>query len=195
MAEESTVSQAHEQVLLVAGRLFCERGYASVTMRDLAEALNMRQASLYYHAPEGKEQLFAEVIEQDLTRRFAGIERAIAQTEPQIGKQLRAVALFLISQPPLDLVRFFRSDLPALSELKAYRLLKLAHRTLIAPCEDLFNDAYQRGEIRLADATLMAATFLSNIDVIHEMHRYKPTPKEVLVQDMLDAFLDGLRRR
>jgi len=194
MTEEGTRSQAREQVYRVAGRLFCEQGYAAVTMHDLAEALHMRQASLYYHAPEGKEQLFVDVLTQDLSQRHAGLEQALAEFEPSLSLQLRAVGLWLLSQPPLNLVRFFRSDLPALSDAAASQLTKHAYEALIAPCERIFTSAYQRGEIRLVDATLLAVTFLSNIDVVHEMHRYKQTPKEVFLQDTLEVLLDGVRR-
>jgi len=41
-------------------RLFQERGYTAVAMRDIAEAAGMRTASLYYHFPS-KEELFVSV--------------------------------------------------------------------------------------------------------------------------------------
>jgi AcrR family transcriptional regulator len=195
MADRGTTSQAREQVLLAAGRLFCEKGYAAVTMRDIAEALNMRQASLYYHAPEGKEQLFVEVIEETLSRYQKGLVKVLSETEPRLGSQLRAVALWLVSQPTLDPGRFFRSDLPALSERSAAQLMKHAHEGFIALFEQLFISAYERGEIRLVDATLVTMTLLSIINVVQEMACHIQTPQEVLVQDMLDILLDGMRRR
>lgn len=195
MADGGTTSQAHEQVLLVAGRLFCEKGYAAVTMRDIAEALNMRQASLYYHAPEGKEQLFVEVIEEIVARYQKGLVSVLSEIEPRLGSQLRAVALWLVSQPTLDPGRFLRSDLPALSEGSAARLMEHVHEGFIALFRQLFVSAYERGEIRLVDATLMAMTLLSIINVVQEMERFTQTPKEVLIQDMLDTLLDGMRRR
>ena len=51
-------SAARERVLDVAEALFAERGLARVTMREIAHAACMRHASLYHHAPGGKEQLY-----------------------------------------------------------------------------------------------------------------------------------------
>ncbi|MGA1837429.1 TetR/AcrR family transcriptional regulator [Herbiconiux sp. 11R-BC] len=40
---------ASEQILDAAGRLFVERGYSATTTRAIADAVGIRQASLYYH--------------------------------------------------------------------------------------------------------------------------------------------------
>lgn len=191
---ENGPSQAHEHVLRVAERLFRERGYAAVTMRDIAEALGMRQASLYYHAPEGKEQLFVEVTEQGLTRHHSELEQIIAQAEPTIAAQLHAVTFWLLSQAPVDFMRLFRADLPALSEAHSFRLADLARWGWLAPLEQVFGDAYTRGEIRLVDEKLMAVSFMVLIESVHDMHRYTNAPKEVLARDMIEVLLDGMRR-
>lgn len=194
MAEEG-ISNARKQVLRVAERLFSERGYAAVTMRDIADELGIRQASLYYHAPQGKEQLFVEVIQESLKRHHQGIERAIAESDPDIGSQLRALAFWLLSQPPVDFTRFLRSDLPALEKEHAEHLLDLAAKALIAPIKEVIVTAYRRGEIRLVDEKAIATAFLALIDSLHDMDRYTHAPGEVLARDIIDVLLDGLRRR
>jgi AcrR family transcriptional regulator len=194
LAEEG-ISNARKQVLHVAERLFSERGYAAVTMRDIADELGIRQASLYYHAPQGKEQLFVEVIQESLKRHQQGIEEAIAESDPDIGSQLRALAFWLLSQPPIDFTRFLRSDLPALEKENADRLLTLATRALIEPIKEVIIAAYRRGEIRLVDEKVVATAFIALIDAIRDMDRYGHTPNEVLARDIIDIFLDGVRRR
>jgi len=166
-----------------------------VTMRDIADALGIRQASLYYHAPAGKEQLFVEVTEQGFIRHRQELEQIIAVSEKTIAAQFRAVALWLLSQPPLDFTRFFRSDLPALSEQHRYRLADLAHIAWLAPIEQIIMEAYERGEIRLVNQKTMAVSFITNVEAIHDMQRYVTISKEVLAQDVIDVLLDGLRRR
>jgi len=46
--------------------LFSKRGYIRVRLRDIASAMGMKHASLYYYAPAGKQQLFIEVVERNL---------------------------------------------------------------------------------------------------------------------------------
>jgi AcrR family transcriptional regulator len=47
------------QVIVVAARIFAERGYNNVGMRDIADAVGIRGASLYHHFPGKEEILYA----------------------------------------------------------------------------------------------------------------------------------------
>ncbi|MBT8253717.1 MAG: TetR/AcrR family transcriptional regulator, partial [Bacteroidia bacterium] len=38
-----------EEIIRIAARLFKEKGYSAVTMRDLAKAMGIKAASLYNH--------------------------------------------------------------------------------------------------------------------------------------------------
>ncbi len=55
-----------------------EHGYAAITLRDLAERLDIRQASLYYHFPDGKEQLYVEMAERAFQTHSEGMRRVMA---------------------------------------------------------------------------------------------------------------------
>jgi AcrR family transcriptional regulator len=89
-------------VLQIAERLFSERGYAAVTLRDIADELGIRQASLYYHAPDGKEELFVRVTEHSLERHRRGLEKVIVEADSNLREQLQAAARWLLSQPSID---------------------------------------------------------------------------------------------
>ena len=195
MAGEIENSESREHLLRVAERLFSERGYTAVTLKDIAEELGVRQAALYYHVPGGKEDLFVEVTRRSFIRHRRGLEEAIKQSEPNLSAHLNAMASWLLSQPPLDLLRMARSDLPALSKEHAQELYDLGHNSLEEPIQSVLIQAYQRGEIRLVDSQVMGTVFLSSMDTIHDMHRYKGIPKEVLARDIIEIWLDGLRRR
>lgn len=186
---------SREQLLQLAEALFSERGYTAVTLRDIAEAFEVRQAALYYHFPDGKEQLFVEVLRRSFLRHRQGLSHAISQAEPNLSSQLTKMADWLLSQPPLDMTRLARSDLPALSQEYAQSLYELGNASLVEPIQLVLTQAYERGEIRLVDAKLMATVFLSLIDTVHDMHRYKNIPKQVLAQDVIEILLDGMRRR
>ncbi|MCU0493250.1 MAG: TetR/AcrR family transcriptional regulator [Chloroflexaceae bacterium] len=192
---DNQVSAARERVLNAAERLFSERGYAAVTMRDIATTLGIRQASLYHHVPGGKEQLFIEVTERSFARHAAGLRSALEQAPADLREQLRAAAQWLLSQPPVDMARFFRSDVLAIGAEHEHRLVKVVYGALIMPIEELFEAAYQRGEIRLVDKKVSAILFLAAIESLHDIGRYSATPKPALGVDTVDLFLDGLRRR
>lgn len=48
-----------DEIVTAAARFFAERGYAAVGMRDVAEAVGVRGASLYHHFASKEEILYA----------------------------------------------------------------------------------------------------------------------------------------
>lgn len=58
-----------DQILDVCARLFTEQGYAATSTREIADAVGIRQASLYYHfagKPEILEELLARTVRPTL---------------------------------------------------------------------------------------------------------------------------------
>jgi len=60
---ESPPKPRKEEILDVATRHFAERGYEGTSMNDVAEAVGVRKASLFYHF-ETKEALYEAVIDR-----------------------------------------------------------------------------------------------------------------------------------
>jgi AcrR family transcriptional regulator len=55
--------RTRRQILTVAKDLFFAKGYKGVSMREIADAVQVTQAGLYYHFPKGKEELFTTMIQ------------------------------------------------------------------------------------------------------------------------------------
>jgi AcrR family transcriptional regulator len=193
MREQQT--DARERVLNTAELLFNERGYTAVSMRDIAHSLDMRQASLYYHVPQGKEQLFVEVAERTLERHHEGLNKAIAAAPPQMTAQLRAAAGWFTANLPLRLLSMLETDMAAISEEQAARLVALANEALFAPVTRIFTEAAARGEIRPLNPQNLAGNFLAMMDGISYSSTSGHTPEDVadLVDQALDLFLNGVR--
>jgi AcrR family transcriptional regulator len=56
--------ETRRRVLTVAERLFLAKGFKGVSMKDIAEEVDVTTAALYYHFPEGKQELFLSMIQQ-----------------------------------------------------------------------------------------------------------------------------------
>lgn len=188
-------SAARTRVLDVAERLFIERGYTAVTLRDIAGELGIRQASLYHHVPGGKEQLYIEVIEQAMARHRQGLTAAIAAAGPVLEAQLHGAATWLLSQPPVNLGRFTRSDLPAIEQPHARALMLTIYEALLQPLQTVFEEAQESRGIRCFDAVLLAGSFIDIIEGIHSGSTYFTTPPQHLAAQMIDVLLNGLRAR
>lgn len=61
-ARRLPAATAREEILDAAAELFAQRGYAATSTRLIAEAVGIRQASLYYHF-DNKEHILAELLE------------------------------------------------------------------------------------------------------------------------------------
>ena len=190
-----TQSAARERVLMVAERLFSERGYDSVTMRDIADALGIRQASLYHHVPGGKEELFVEVTERAMERHRLALERAIEEAGPDLEAQLRAAAAWLLAQPPVDMARMVASDMPAISESHARRLTQATFQALLLPLERALSAARSRGEHAVPYERLLAGSFVAIMEGIHVGAHFSRMTKEQMADILITVLLQGLRPR
>lgn len=194
-------SDARQRVLDVAERLFMERGYRAVTLKDIAAEIGIRHASLYHHVPGGKQELFIEVTERNLARHREGIAAAIANSPEDVRAQLKAVADWLIAQPPMDLIRMVNSDMPAIDPDEAWRLSKMASDAMIMPLHKLLEQAHARGEIEHDDLGVIAGGLLGMIESLHAvptevlMQHGRTLDRNYMARKLIDALLDGLMRR
>lgn len=67
--------EPREEILDVAAGLFVDRGVAATSTRDIAEAVGVRQASLYYHYPRGKDEMLGELLQRSIRPTLDKIEK------------------------------------------------------------------------------------------------------------------------
>jgi len=192
-----TIAQtsARERVTAVAERLFAERGYKAVTLRDIAEELGIRQASLYYHFPGGKEELYVTVTERGLRAHAEGLQQAIREAGPHLDAQLWAVLEWLVSHPPIDLARMLLADFPAVSSEHAKRLTQLTVESLVQPIEAMIRAAKDRREARVESDRLAATLVLTTAEGVVAASRLTDRQPRDLVREAVATLVSGLRRQ
>lgn len=189
-------SEAKARVLDVAEKLFTERGFTAVSLRQIADELGMKQASLYYHAPDGKEQLFVESLERSLQKHFVGIELAIQNSKPNLDDQFLAVALWFFSQPPMDLMRMAHADMPKLPKRLANRFMEISYQSLLSPIEKIVVEAQQRGDLRKdINKTMIAGSFFSIVQSLQDVRQYGKNGDIALAKEAVDLILNGARKK
>jgi AcrR family transcriptional regulator len=70
---------------------FFQQGYESTTVREIADALDIRAASIYYHYPD-KQQILFELIDSTMTLLADGVREAVA-LQPDPAARLAAVVV------------------------------------------------------------------------------------------------------
>ncbi|WP_241248174.1 TetR/AcrR family transcriptional regulator [Nocardioides turkmenicus] len=81
--------EPREEILDIAAALFVDGGIAATSTRDIAEAVGVRQSSLYYHYPCGKDEMLAELLQRSIRPTLDKIEKieilgAEADTGPEV---------------------------------------------------------------------------------------------------------------
>lgn len=78
------------QILNEALRLFAEQGYGGSSIRDLANRVGMKNASLYFHYPS-KAHVLAELVRIGHDEHFRRMREALRDSAPDIQSQLTAL--------------------------------------------------------------------------------------------------------
>jgi AcrR family transcriptional regulator len=94
--------QTAERILDAAEALFAARGYAATTLRDVARAVGLRNPSLYNHF-DGKEALYAAVLERGIRPVFETLMRSVMHEEEAEAQArlLEEVMAILARRPAL----------------------------------------------------------------------------------------------
>jgi AcrR family transcriptional regulator len=189
-------SEARERVLQAAERLFAQRGYTAVTIKDIAAVAGIHHASLYHHAPDGKEGLFVEVMTRILERHREGIADAVREGGADARGQLHRIAAWMIHQPPMDMVRMTLSDMPAIDPASATVLGDLAFEAMIVPIARVLDEARARGEIAHGDLGNIAGAIFSMLQGLHTLpEAFLERSRQEMANELIDVMLAGMKAR
>jgi TetR/AcrR family transcriptional regulator, cholesterol catabolism regulator len=185
------------RLLTTAERLFAERGYTAVRLRHIADELGLSKASLYYHCPGGKQELYRRVIEQSMQRHRMGLTSRMAEAGDAWTEKLAAAADWLLAQPHMDMFRVIQADLRELDEECARHLGRVIFESILLPLAEVFDDAASRRPEPEAeakpDSRLLAGSFVSIIQGIHMApNHFGGTAKRGMARQMIAVLAHGL---
>ena len=88
-----------QQILTAAKDLFFAKGYKGVSMKEIADAVQVMPSALYYHFPKGKEDLFTKMIQTVFVDEgVAGIDQTLG-TMSGLRERLNALTASLLMLP------------------------------------------------------------------------------------------------
>jgi AcrR family transcriptional regulator len=188
-------STAREAVLDIAEQEFMQSGYKPVTLDVLATKLGMKKASLYYHAPGGKEDLFMAVMSRCMERHRKRLSMIVEQALPGQGirETLVQIGRWFLSQPPLHTSRLLAADLPLLDSRNAAEAMALIESCIAKPVRKVFKQAKSQGRLN-GDMKLLMGIYFNLMESLHEAPLYTNTPQEKLLQQVIDVFMYGAFR-
>ena len=141
-------------------RLFAERGYNAVSMRDLADAVGMRQGGLYNHF-EGKQALLSDLMETHMVALLEALDTAMAGvggTRPRLEAFVRHHVAHHLNYP--DDVFLAYMEIRSLDPGNRARIVALRNR-YEHMLRTILDDGSAEGLFAIGDAAVHARMLLA----------------------------------
>ncbi|MFN3756602.1 MAG: TetR/AcrR family transcriptional regulator [Flavobacterium sp.] len=181
-------------IIISAARLFKEKGYSAVTMRDLAKELNIKAASLYNHIASKQEILVLIVI--SLAEEFTEVMNEILESNvSNVDKIDRVIHLHVeISHRNPDALACLNNDWMHLTEDQLAYFLTMREdyeKNFIKIVEE----GVAKGEFKALQPKVTAFTILSTLRTMYLwIERTKDISVNELTYNVKGLLLEGIRK-
>ena len=157
--------ETRQQILEVARELFLSKGYKGVSMKEVAEEVQVTSAALYYHFPGGKQDLFFSIIQKMLEDWTQGAILATAQSQG-LQEDLIQLTQYLLTLP-MDRFSILARDIHENvldRDVQRVALEQLQH-VFVQHVTDLFQQAIDAGEINQEIPAEVLATMYEGMSI------------------------------
>ncbi len=180
------------EIITVAAQLFKEKGYSAVTMRDIAQEMDIKAASLYNHIKSKQEILVLIIIEiaEEFTTTMNDV---VTSSESTIKKIEKIIQLHIdITLRDANALACLNNDWMHLADAELYYFIKMREAY-----EDNFRTIIKKGmeEGTIAKINLEVIMFstLSTLRTLYLWYGKKKSPDpEVLKTNMIQVLLNGI---
>ncbi|RMB62890.1 TetR/AcrR family transcriptional regulator [Dokdonia sinensis] len=179
------------EILQTAALLFKQKGYSAVTMRDLADAVGIKAASLYNHI-NSKQQILSEIIfaiAEDFTE---GIEEIVAQ-ETNAQAKLKAVVaqhITLTADNPYGMAALNNDWMHLEDRLEYYLKLRNQYEKRF---REIVLNGQQSGQLKNVSHEILLFSVLSTLRNLYLwIPRKADLQKEKLIDDLSEILLQGV---
>ena len=197
LGAEGSDGDTRQHILSAAARLFRQRGFANVSVREICEAVGVTPPTIYHYFGS-KERLFQEVIRQNLSLGgFSSALRQAVEAEPDHELRLLIFIQMVLAGFPREFLNpgLFLQDTTQISGVS----VELALREFQAIDEltrCILQDGIAAGAFRSVDVE-GAAAYLRNVLVAYvliEANTDQPCQAEETARVVFDLFLNGLSK-
>jgi len=181
-----------ERILEGATHLFVTQGYHRISMREIAEAVGVSKAGLYYHFKDKEDLLLAILTAylDNIERLLDGVQQAGGSTRSQVTGLMHAI--FAQAPEQRAIIRLASQEMVQLSQEARTRFGLLYHEKFIAQIEAILQHGINRGELRALDVHLATWILLGMMyPFFYPAHERELGTPEAALDLMIDVFFDG----
>lgn len=181
-----------KEIIAKAAKLFHERGYSAVSMRDIANALNIKAASLYNHI-SSKQEILSEIVistAEAFTRGMKSVTVMKASSTDKL-KQLISIHIDITLRNP-DAIACLNNDWMHLDKKNLRYFLKMRE-----DYEENFRKILRKGvrekEIKNLNVEIILFSMLSTLRTLHIWYgKRKKIRASELKEDITRVLLKGV---
>jgi TetR/AcrR family transcriptional regulator, cholesterol catabolism regulator len=181
-----------EEILEVAAQIFHQKGFHAASMQEIADAVNLRKASLYHHI-SSKQEILIDLLDMAMDYLIERTQAIFEQATPPQDRLCEAIHRYLQAL----------TDYPDLANvlLIEYRSLEPALRERHQPRRDQFErlwrvliqEGIDAGHFNPTDASIAAKALLGSIHWAVTWYRADgPLPIEQISKTYSALLLNGL---
>jgi AcrR family transcriptional regulator len=181
-----------EQILDAAALIFSQKGFHAASMADIAEAVNLQKASLYYHV-SSKQEILLAILDQALDlliERLIAVQAVQLPPEEKLRQGMRTYLQTLTDHQSLAAVLLLehRSLEPELREQHIPRRDRFERIW-----KELIQEGQESGVFACADPGLAARALLGVMNWTINWYRADgPLSAQEIADRFADLFLNGL---
>lgn len=188
-------SEGRERILREATRLFVAGGYRGISMRDIAEAVGLSKAGLYYHF-ENKEDLFLAILQEHLSQVQEVVERC-REMPGTTRQRIQALTQALLSFPPEQsaIIRLASQDAAHLSPAARQAFYHTYQSGFIGQIAGMIEEGLRQGELRPVDPMIATWILLGSMVPFFGTNPERGSMSSAQVTaEIVNIFFDGLEK-
>ena len=193
MATAKQPISTRQKIRLSAEKLFRQRGYAAIGMRELAKAVGIEAPSIYNHY-KSKDELLGEICFDIAGQFFKAFDTAVASEEKSQKKLRLAIKAHIgVIAKNIEASEVFFNEWMFLEEPKLSKFKKLRHDYEMK-FRGIIDAGIKKGDFKKMNSKLIAFAIFSALNATHDL--YKSTEKlsqEEITEGISDLLLKGLK--
>lgn len=182
-----------EQIIQTSAKLFKEKGYVAVTMRDIAKSLDIKAASLYNHISSKQDILKLIII--SIAEEFTNKMHVIYSSEVSTIDKLQSIIALHIDiayKNPYKMASLNSDWMHLEEQLKYYLELRKSYENNF---RDIIKKGVSLGEIQNKN---IEVTLFSILSTLRSLYLWIPQKEDLnpqeLTKNLSEILIDGIRK-
>lgn len=190
MSKKKSVER--EKIIVAARELFAEKGYAATSIRDIAAAMKMSIAMLYYYFKDKEDLLFSVLSESGIHLLETICNARDQADDPLEGLQLMLIAHISLQKDDAKRARIFVEDMHNLSK-KYWKVVYKQHRKIYETYLEQLKLLQEADMLKVEALPLAAFAMLGVVNWTYRWYREDgPLPIESVAEELVQMLSYGI---